>query len=75
MVVNNLIYDPGARAVHYNLIAEEWIEHPYELGRLALIGGVDQYNTLTRGSADDIRRAVRRLFAAGEGADSASRRR
>ena len=31
-------------------------------GRLALIGGVDQYNTLTRGSAGDIRRAVRRLF-------------
>lgn len=40
MVVNNLIYDPGPRAVHYNLIAEEWIEHPYELGRLALIGNV-----------------------------------
>ena len=26
-VVNNLIYDPGQRAVHYNLIAEEWGDH------------------------------------------------
>lgn len=40
MVVNNLIYNPGPRAVHYNLIAEEWIEHPYEVGKLALIGNV-----------------------------------
>jgi hypothetical protein len=23
-VVNNLIYDPGKRAVHYNLMALEW---------------------------------------------------
>jgi len=30
--------------------------------RLALIGGIDQYNTLTRGSKDEIRLAVRRLF-------------
>ena len=40
MVVNNLIYNPGPRAVHYNLIAEEWVEHPYEVGQLALIGNV-----------------------------------
>ena len=25
-IVNNLIYDPGQRAIHYNLIAEEWVE-------------------------------------------------
>lgn len=40
VVVNNLIYDPGQRAVHYNLIAEEWQGHPYEDGRLVLIGNV-----------------------------------
>jgi hypothetical protein len=40
MVVNNLIYDPGQRAVHYNLIAEEWGEHPYQTGSLVLIGNV-----------------------------------
>ncbi len=31
-------------------------------GRLALIGGVDQFNTLTRGTEDGIRAAVRKLF-------------
>ena len=40
VVVNNLIYNPGQRAVHYNLIAEEWQGHPYEDGRLTVIGNV-----------------------------------
>jgi len=31
-------------------------------GRLALIGGLDQSGTLTSGSADDVRLAVRKLF-------------
>jgi uroporphyrinogen decarboxylase len=31
-------------------------------GRLALIGGVDQFNTLTRGTKEEIRSAVRKLF-------------
>lgn len=39
-VINNLIYDPGQRAVHYNLIDEEWGEHPRQTGRLVLIGNV-----------------------------------
>jgi len=40
MVINNLIYDPGQRAVHYNLIPEEWSDHPYQNGQLTLIGNV-----------------------------------
>ena len=40
MVINNLIYNPGPRAVHYNLIPEEWYGRQYELGRLTLIGNV-----------------------------------
>ncbi|MBL8269036.1 polysaccharide lyase family 1 protein [Steroidobacter sp.] len=40
MVINNLIYNPGPRAVHYNLIAEEWRGQPYQTGRLVLIGNV-----------------------------------
>ncbi|HET7843614.1 MAG TPA: hypothetical protein VFL14_05650 [Xanthomonadales bacterium] len=48
MMVNNLIYDPGARAIHYNLIAEEWIEWPYETGRLALVGNVMRAGPSTR---------------------------
>jgi len=38
--VNNYIFDPGKRAVHYNLWATEWGDHPYQNGRLALIGNV-----------------------------------
>ena len=40
VVANNLIYNPGQRAIHYNLVAEEWLGHPYQDGRLALIGNV-----------------------------------
>ena len=39
-IYNNLIYNPGPRAVHYNLIAEEWGDHPYQVGRIALVGNV-----------------------------------
>nr|WP_022681851.1 pectate lyase [Sphingobium bisphenolivorans] len=39
-LVNNLIYDPGERAVHYNLMALEWGEHPYQIGKLTAIGNV-----------------------------------
>lgn len=40
LVVNNLIYDPGPRAMHYNLIAEEWKDHAYVTGQIAAIGNV-----------------------------------
>ncbi|HEX6833487.1 MAG TPA: hypothetical protein VF132_08135 [Rudaea sp.] len=40
MIVNNLIYDPGQRAVHYNLIAEEWGDHAFQTGSIALVGNV-----------------------------------
>ncbi|HWS77590.1 MAG TPA: hypothetical protein VN205_04355 [Thermomonas sp.] len=39
-VVNNLIYNPGQRAVQYNLIAAEWAGHPYQTGRMAVLGNV-----------------------------------
>lgn len=39
-VVNNLIYDPGKRAIHYNLMALEWAGHPYVTGELAAVGNV-----------------------------------
>lgn len=39
-VVNNLIHDFGAKAVHYNLIAHEWGDHPPQLGIVTLIGNV-----------------------------------
>lgn len=39
-VLNNLIYNPGARAAHYNLIAEEWLGHDYATGSMILRGNV-----------------------------------
>ncbi|WP_332770943.1 pectate lyase family protein [Phenylobacterium sp.] len=38
--VNNLIYDPGRRAAHFNLHAAEWGEHPHQEARIALVGNV-----------------------------------
>lgn len=40
LMLNNLIYNPGPRAVHYNLIQEEWGEHARQRGSLGLIGNV-----------------------------------
>jgi hypothetical protein len=39
-VVNNLIHNPGKRAIHYNLIAHEWGERPPRTGRVTMIGNV-----------------------------------
>ncbi|MFZ5746762.1 MAG: pectate lyase family protein [Pseudomonadota bacterium] len=40
LMVNNLIYNPGHRAVHYNLMELEWGDHPYVTGRITAIGNV-----------------------------------
>ena len=39
-VVNNVIYDPGERSIHYNLMALEWGEHRYQDGMLSAVGNV-----------------------------------
>ncbi len=39
-MVNNLIYNPGAKAVHYNLVAHEWGDHAFQTGQIALVGNV-----------------------------------
>ena len=39
-VVNNLIYNPGKRAVHYNLMALEWGDRPYVTGQMSAVGNV-----------------------------------
>lgn len=39
-VVNNLIHDYGAKAIHYNLVAHEWGAHPPQLGIVTLVGNV-----------------------------------
>ena len=40
LMVNNLIYNPGHRAVHYNLMALEWAGQPYVTGELTAVGNV-----------------------------------
>jgi len=40
VIVNNLIYNPGPRALHYNLAPEEWLDHPYEVGKMTAVGNV-----------------------------------
>lgn len=40
VVANNFIYNPGARAVHYNLMALEWGEVSFERGRMSVVGNV-----------------------------------
>lgn len=39
-LVNNVIYDPGEKAVHYNLMALEWGDHPYQTGKISAVGNV-----------------------------------
>jgi pectate lyase len=39
-IVNNFIYDPGARALHYNLQPLEWGDVPFEHGRMTAVGNV-----------------------------------
>jgi pectate lyase len=39
-VVNNLIFDPGAQAIHYNLMDLEWTGKPKLPGELSAVGNV-----------------------------------
>lgn len=39
-IVNNFIFNPGQRAIHYNLQALEWGDVPFETGRMQAIGNV-----------------------------------
>ena len=40
LMINNLIYNPGHRALHYNLMALEWVGHPYVPGQTTAIGNI-----------------------------------
>jgi lysophospholipase L1-like esterase len=47
-MVNNLIFNPGRLAVHYNLWPKEWEGKPWQTGRLSLVG-----NQLRHGPSTD----------------------
>ncbi|WP_230280074.1 polysaccharide lyase family 1 protein [Croceicoccus sp. Ery15] len=40
LMVNNFIYDPALRAVHYNLMDLEWTDHPHVAGEITAVGNV-----------------------------------
>ncbi|WP_374408467.1 pectate lyase [Pelagerythrobacter sp.] len=40
LMVNNLIYNPQHRAVHYNLMDLEWVDHPHVTGEITAVGNV-----------------------------------
>ena len=50
-VVNNLIFDPGTEAIHYNLMDLEWGNEPHQPGLLSAVGNVLRGGFSTR---DDI---------------------
>lgn len=63
IIVNNLIYNPGPRAIHYNLAPEEWGDVPFEVGKMTVVGNVlragpstptDQLAFMMIGGAGDV---------------------
>ncbi len=46
--VNNLIYDPGNRCIHYALNEEEWVGHPWVAGELSIVNNVVKGGASTR---------------------------
>ncbi|MEO7384251.1 MAG: pectate lyase [Novosphingobium sp.] len=40
LMINNLIYNPGHRAVHYNLMNLEWTGRAYVTGQITAVGNV-----------------------------------
>jgi hypothetical protein len=46
-MVNNFIFNPGDRAVHYNLLAHEWAGQPWQTGRLTLVGNALRHGPST----------------------------
>lgn len=62
-LVNNFIFNPGAQAVHYNLMDLEWGRQLHQLGELSAVGNVlrgglstrDDIAFLTIGGVGDLR--------------------
>ena len=46
--VNNLIYNPGNRCMHYALNASEWVGREWQVGKLAIVGNVTRGGRSTR---------------------------
>ncbi|WP_332766737.1 pectate lyase family protein [Phenylobacterium sp.] len=40
VIANNLIFNPGQRAIHYNLMAAEWGDAEWQVGQVVAVGNV-----------------------------------
>jgi pectate lyase len=40
IVVNNLIVNPGNKAIHFGLVPDEWEGHSWEAGQMAVVGNL-----------------------------------
>jgi pectate lyase len=38
VIVNNLIVNPGRKAIHFGLVPDEWGTHPWVAGQMAVVG-------------------------------------
>lgn len=47
-IINNVIYNPGQRAVHYNLQSIEWEGHAVRTGEMDLVSNVLKYGPSTQ---------------------------
>ena len=43
VIANNVIDNPGRKAVHYRLVPREWVGRTYVTGQMALVGNVLRY--------------------------------
>lgn len=48
VTINNYIYNPGTRCMHYALNASEWVGHTWRKGQLAIAGNVVKGGVSTR---------------------------
>ncbi len=49
-IVNNLIYNPGQRAIHYNLQGLEWGDEEFQTGQMDVVGNVLRAGPSTDGA-------------------------
>lgn len=49
-ILNNYIYNPGAAAIHYGLMKEEWTGHEWVTGKLVVSGNTIEFANNTRNS-------------------------
>jgi hypothetical protein len=47
VIANNWIFNPGRRAIHHALVAQEWVGHEPQTSHIAVVGNVLEYGPST----------------------------